>query len=52
MDEIDKSCDYKSCDLSVTIAFLFDVSFAKRINYKYSYLQLFIAGPKKNLLTQ
>ena len=43
MDKVDKSCDYKFCYLSITIVFLFGVSFAKRISYKWSYLQLFIA---------
>ena len=31
MDEADRSRDLRSCDLDVTIAFFFDVSFVKHI---------------------
>ena len=43
MDEIDRFFDHKSCDFGITIIFFFDVSYAKCISYRWSYLQLFVA---------
>ena len=42
-----RSCDYKSYDHGITIAFFFGISSVKCVNYRCSYLYLV-----KNLLTQ
>ena len=44
VDKIDRSSDHRFCDLGITIAFLFGISSAKYIRYKWSYLPLFIAS--------
>ena len=48
MDEVNRLCDYRSCDFGVIIAFHFGINFAKRVNHR----RIIIHNQVKNFLTQ